>query len=85
MRYTPEQKAAWDRVMQILKENLDNLSFNAWFKGLSLYAVKEDRIIIVGQNAFNLQHMQLRRPVLRRGSLPHGAVCRRIQRLCSRR
>ena len=60
MRYTPEQKAAWDKVMQILKENLDNLSFNAWFKGLSLYAVTGDRIIILGQNAFNLQHMQVR-------------------------
>ena len=60
MRYTPEQKAAWDRVMQILKENLDNLSFNAWFRGLKLYAVTGDRIVILGQNAFNLQHMQVR-------------------------
>ena len=60
MRYTPEQKAAWDRVMQLLKENLDNLSFNAWFKGLSLYAVTGDKIVIVGQNAFSLQHMQVR-------------------------
>ena len=60
MRYTPEQKAAWDRVMQILKENLDNLSFNAWFKGLKLYAVTGDKIVILGQNAFNLQHMQVR-------------------------
>ena len=33
MRYTPEQKASWDKVMQLLKENLDNLSFNAWFRG----------------------------------------------------
>ena len=60
MRYTPEQKAAWDRVMQILRENLDNLSYNAWFRGLSLYAVTGDKIVIVGQNAFNLQHMQVR-------------------------
>ena len=41
MRYTPEQKAAWDRVMQILKET-------------------GDKIVILGQNAFNLQHMQVR-------------------------
>ena len=60
MRYTPEQKAAWNRVMQLLRENLDNLSYNAWFKGLSLYAVTGDKIVIVGQNAFNLQHMQVR-------------------------
>lgn len=60
MRYTPEQKAAWDRVMQLLKENLDNLSYNAWFKGLRLYAVTGDKIVILGQNAFNLQHMQVR-------------------------
>ena len=60
MRYTPEQKAAWDKVMQLLQENLDHLSFNAWFKGLSLYAVTGDKLIILGQNAFNLQHMQSR-------------------------
>ena len=60
MRYTPEQKAAWDRVMQLLKENLDNLSYNAWFKSLRLYAVTGDKIVILGQNAFNLQHMQSR-------------------------
>lgn len=60
MRYTPEQKAAWDKVMHILEENLDKLSFNAWFKGLSLFAVTGDKLVIVGQNAFNLQHMQSR-------------------------
>ena len=60
MNYTPEQKAAWDRVMQLIEENLDGPSFSAWFKPLSLYAVTGDKIIIVGQNAFNLQHMQNR-------------------------
>ena len=60
MNYTPEQKACWDRAMQLLKENLDGPSFNAWFKTLSLYAVTGDKIIIVGQNSFSLQHMQSR-------------------------
>ena len=60
MRYTPEQKESWDRVMHILEDNLDKVSFNGWFKGLSLYAITGDRMIILGQNAFNLQHMQLR-------------------------
>ena len=60
MNYTPEQKASWDRVMQLIHENLDGPSYNAWFKPLSLYAVTSDKIIIVGQNAFNLQHMQNR-------------------------
>ena len=60
MNYTPDQKACWDRAMQLLKENLDGPSFNAWFKTLSLYAVTADKLIIVGQNAFSLQHMQSR-------------------------
>ena len=60
MRYTPEQKASWDKVIQLLKENLDTLSFNAWFRGLSLFAVTGDKLVILGQNAFNLQHMQSR-------------------------
>ena len=60
MNYTPDQMACWDRAMQLLKENLDGPSFNAWFKTLSLYAVTADKLIIVGQNAFSLQHMQSR-------------------------
>ena len=60
MNYTPEQKACWDRAMQLLKDNLDGPSYNAWFKTLSLYAISGDKLIIVGQNAFNLQHMRTR-------------------------
>ena len=60
MNYTPEQKAAWDRVLQLIEEHMDMPSFNTWFKPLSLHAVTESKIIIVGENAFNLQHMQNR-------------------------
>ena len=60
MNYTPEQKACWDRVMQLLKDNLSGPPFNAWIKPLSLYAVTGDKLIIVGQNNFTLQQMQNR-------------------------
>ena len=60
MNYTPDQKARWDRAMQILKDNLDVPSYNAWFKPLRLHAVTTDKIIIVGQNSFALQHMRSR-------------------------
>ena len=60
MNYTPEQKAAWDQVMRLLKENLDGPSWNAWFKMLELYAVTADKIIIMGPSSFNLSYMQKR-------------------------
>lgn len=60
MNYTPEQKASWDRVMQLLKENLDGPSWNAWFKLLQLYAVIGDRIILTGPSAISMQYMQKR-------------------------
>ena len=60
MNYTPEQKAAWNQVMRLLKENLDGPSWNAWFKMLELYAVTGDKIIIMGPSSFNLSYMQKR-------------------------
>ena len=60
MNYTPEHKACWDRAMQLLKENLDTPSYNAWFKTLELYAIAGERMIIVGQNSFSLQYMRNR-------------------------
>lgn len=60
MNYTPEQKASWDKVMQILRDNMDGPSFNAWFKPLRLYAVTGDKVIIVAQNTFTMRHVQSR-------------------------
>ena len=60
MNYTPEHKAMWDRVLQLLKNGLDGPSFNAWFKTLELYAVTADKIIILGPSAFNLSYMKRR-------------------------
>ena len=60
MNYTPEQKAAWDRVMQILKDNLDGPAYNTWFKPLELHSISGDKLRIVGQSTFSLQHMQNR-------------------------
>ena len=60
MNYTPEQKACWDHAMELLKENLGTPSYNAWFKPLSLYAIVGDRMLILSQNSFTLQHMRNR-------------------------
>ena len=60
MNYTPEQKAAWDRVMQILKDNLDGPAYNTWFKPLEMHSISGDKLVIVGQSTFSLQHMQNR-------------------------
>ena len=62
MRYTPEQKANWDSVIQLLKENLSDVaqtaSFNTWLKPLKLHAVTADTIVIICENAFSMKHVQ---------------------------
>ena len=60
MNYTPEQKASWDRVMALLKENVDGPSWNAWFKFLELYAVTVDKIIILSPSALNVSFIKNR-------------------------
>ena len=60
MNCTPDQQARWDRVLRILKDNLDTPTFNAWFKPLRLHAISGKRMIIAGANSFALQHMQSR-------------------------
>ena len=60
MNYTPEQKASWDRVMALLRENVDGPSWNAWFKFLELYAVTVDKIIILSPSALNVSFIKNR-------------------------
>ena len=60
MNYTPEQKASWDRVMAIMRENLDGPSWNAWFKLLELYAVSGERMILFSPTSLNISFMKKR-------------------------
>ncbi|MBR1820183.1 MAG: chromosomal replication initiator protein DnaA [Clostridia bacterium] len=64
MNYTPEDKAKWDRLMQMMEETLTNSAqrpfFNIFIKPLKLYAVTQDTLYISGDNAFNLNHMKQR-------------------------
>ena len=62
MNYTPDEKAKWDRVIQLMQENLDSPSqrpmFNTFIKPLKLYAATADTLYISGDNAFILNHMK---------------------------
>lgn len=64
MNYTPEEKAKWDRLIQIIRETLENsgqlASFNMFIKPLKLYAVTSDALYISGDSSFNLTHMKQR-------------------------
>jgi len=64
MNYTPEDKANWDRVIQMMEEALGSSAnrpfFNTFIKPLKLYAVTSDTLYISGDSAFNLQHMKSR-------------------------
>ena len=64
MNYTPEDKARWDRVIQMMEDTLSSSAqrpfFNTFIKPLKLYAVTPDALYISGDTAFNLQHMKNR-------------------------
>ncbi len=64
MNYTPEDKAKWDRVIQMMEETLSSPAqkpfFNTFIRPLKLYAATSDTLYISGDTAFNLQHMKNR-------------------------
>lgn len=64
MNYTPEDKANWDRVIQMMEQTLAGPAqrpfFNTFIKPLKLYAVLSDTLYISGDSAFNIQHMKSR-------------------------
>ena len=64
MSYTPEDRAKWDRLIQMMEETLANSGqrpfFNTFIRPLKLYAVTSDTLYISGDNAFNLNHMKQR-------------------------
>ena len=64
MYYTPEEKAKWDRLIQMIRDTLENSGqipiFNAFIRPLKLYAVTSDTLYISGDTSFNLTHMKQR-------------------------
>ena len=64
MNYTPEDKAKWDRVIQMMEKTLSESGqrpfFVSFIRPLKLYAVTSDTLYICGDSAFNLNYMQSR-------------------------
>ncbi len=64
MNYTPEDKAKWDKLIDMIEASLNDSGqrpfFNIFIKPLKLYAVTEDTLYISGDTAFNLNHMKQR-------------------------
>ena len=64
MNYTPEQKAKWDEVIRLIEKSMDKpiekIQFDTWLRPLKLYAFTSDTIIILGDDAFKLQHVRSR-------------------------
>ena len=46
MNYSAEEKASWDRAIELMREGMDVASFNAWIKPISLYAISGDTMFI---------------------------------------
>ena len=64
MNYTPEDKAKWEKVIQMMEETLTKSAqrpfFDTFIKPLKLYAITSDTMYISGDNAFNIRHVQNR-------------------------
>ena len=60
MNYSPEHKAAWDRAIKLLEDNLIPISFNTWIKPLQLYSVTAESILIIADNFLTLNHVKQR-------------------------
>ena len=64
MNYTPEEKASWDRLIQMMQETMSRSGqrpfFDTFIKPLRLYAVTSDTLYISGDTQFNLNHMKSR-------------------------
>ena len=74
MRYTPEEKAKWDRLIEMIRESLESSGqvhfYNMFIKPLKLYAVTSDTLYISGDNAFNLYHMKQRYATMLYSTVP---------------
>ena len=64
MNYTPEDKAKWEKVIQMMEETLVRSAqrpfFDTFIKPLKLYAVTSDTLYISGDTSFNIRHVQSR-------------------------
>ena len=64
MNYTPEDKAKWEKVIQMMEETLVKSAqrpfFDTFIKPLKLYAVTSDTLYISGDTSFNIRHVQSR-------------------------
>ncbi len=64
MNYTPEEKAKWDQLIQMMEDTLAHSAqrsmFITFIKPLKLYAITSDTLYVSGDNAFNLNLMKNR-------------------------
>ena len=58
--YTPEEKAAWDKALLSIKNDIQPVSYDMWFKPLSLFAVTSTTIIMEIDDSFALSQLQSR-------------------------
>jgi len=60
MQYTKEHFAAWEKAMNMFKNDLNPTSFATWFETLRLNAVRQDAIIIEADNSMIVNNLRQR-------------------------
>ena len=74
MNYTPEEKAKWDQVVELIKNNMQDPSqralFNTFIRPLKLYAVTPEALYISCDNLFVLNQMKSRYATMMYSTVP---------------
>ncbi|NLF26481.1 MAG: chromosomal replication initiator protein DnaA [Clostridiales bacterium] len=60
MQYTKDHLAAWDKAMNMFKNDLNPTSFATWFETLRLNAVRQDALIIEADNSMIVNNLRQR-------------------------
>ena len=60
LKYTPDEKAAWDRAIESIKQDIPKVAFDLWFSALSLYSVSPTTIVMEHGDAFSMHQLQQR-------------------------
>ena len=74
MNYTPEEKAKWDQLIQLMRDNMQDPTqramYTTFIRPLKLYAVTPDALFISCDNVFILNQMRSRYATMMYSAIP---------------
>lgn len=56
--YSQDKNILWDKCLSILKDNLSEEQFNAWFKPITVYSYEENRLVLNVPSQFFVEKLE---------------------------